>query len=95
MNKLIQELAEQAKPLDENEQKVRGLNSEYHDQWMEKFAELIVAHIVGKIEQEAEIAWAHEQGHTYATLLAFSLEVLEDFDMELPEEDFDQEGDEE
>lgn len=42
MNDRIRELAEQTKPLNENGQKVRGLNSEYHDQWMEKFAELIV-----------------------------------------------------
>ena len=42
MNPRIQELVSQAKPLDENGQKVRGLNSEFHDQWMEKFAELIV-----------------------------------------------------
>lgn len=51
MNERIKELAEQSIPFDENGQKVRGLNSEYHDQWMEKFAELIVkecAHVVFK-----------------------------------------------
>lgn len=42
MNERIRQLAEQAKPLGENGQRVRGLNSDYHDQWMEKFAELIV-----------------------------------------------------
>lgn len=42
MNKRVDELVEQAKPLDENGQKVRGLNSDYHDQWMKKFAELII-----------------------------------------------------
>ena len=42
MNKRIKQLAEQSKPLDENGQKIRGLNSEYHDLWMAKFAELIV-----------------------------------------------------
>ena len=42
MNERIKELAGQSKPTDENGQKVRGLNSEYHNQWMEKFAELIV-----------------------------------------------------
>lgn len=46
MNQRIQELAKLATPLDENGQKVRGLNSEYHDKWMEKFAELIVRECV-------------------------------------------------
>jgi hypothetical protein len=58
----------------------------------QRFGELIVEHIVRKIEQEAEIAWAHEQGYTHAALLALSLEILEDFDMEL---DLDEEMDEE
>jgi len=42
MNKRIQELAEQARPTYSNGKKVLGLNSEFHELWMEKFAELIV-----------------------------------------------------
>lgn len=52
MNERIKLLAEQAKPLDKNGQKVRGLNSEYHDQWMEKFAELIVKECLNNMNNE-------------------------------------------
>ena len=60
---------------------------------LEKFAELIVKHIVEKIEYEAELAWAQDQGWTNSTLLALSLEILEDFDMEM-DLDVDQEEEE-
>ena len=59
----------------------------------EKFAELIVKHIVEKIEYEAELAWAQDQGWTNSVLLALSLEILEDFDMEM-DLDVDQEDEE-
>ena len=62
MNERIRELAEQTKPLNENGQKVRGLNSEYHDQWMEKFAELIVRECVSMCESvdEADIRYRYD-----------------------------------
>lgn len=52
MNERIKELGDQAKPLDENGQKILGLNSEYHDQWMEKFAELIVRETVKEMSHQ-------------------------------------------
>ena len=52
----------------------------------EKFAEFIVKHIVEKIEYEAELAWAQDQGWTNSTLLALSLEILEDFGMEISDD---------
>lgn len=42
MNNRIKELAEQAKPVDENGVKICGLNSDYHDQWMENFAKSLI-----------------------------------------------------
>ena len=55
----------------------------------EQFAEQLVKHIVAKIEQEAETAWAHNDGHSYAALSALALKLLDEFDLEMPEEDFD------
>ncbi len=51
-----------------------------------KFAKLLVTHVVGKIENEIELA--HEQGETWtaATLEALCLDILNDFDMELEDE---------
>jgi hypothetical protein len=40
--KEFKRLAELTKPRDKDGNIVRGLDSEYHDQWMEKFAEIIV-----------------------------------------------------
>lgn len=54
MNQRIQELAKLSTPLDEKGQKVRGLNSEYHDKWMEKFAELIVQECANAIQKEKD-----------------------------------------
>ena len=90
MNKQIRELAEQAgyKPLP-------GFDfaNSMEEVFIKKFAELIVKHIVEKIEYEAELAWAQDQGWTNSTLLALSLEILEDFDMEM-DLDVDQEEEE-
>ena len=65
MNERIRELGDQAKPLDENGQKVRGLNSEYHDQWMEKFAELVIRECAKFLDEnsgydDANNAWHPE-----------------------------------
>ena len=81
MNERIQELAEQA-----HEYVASSNAKNLRKVFEKKFAELIVERIVRKIEQEAEIAWAHEQGETSAAMYALSLEILEDFDMELPED---------
>ena len=42
MNERIKKLAEDAKPRATCGNVIRGLNSEYHDAWMEKFAELLI-----------------------------------------------------
>ena len=47
MNERIRHLAEQSIPVDPDGNKVRGLNSDYHTQWMDKFAELIVKECAG------------------------------------------------
>ena len=101
MNKQIRELAESAfDPI--NALATEGIADRhtFEQAWFQlynqKFAEAIVAHIVGKIEQEAVSAWEQDQLFANASLLALSLEILEDFDMELPEHgEFDQEGNEE
>ena len=58
MNKRIQELAEQARPTYSNGKKVLGLNSEFHELWMEKFAELIV-------RECARVYWNIDDGETH------------------------------
>ena len=50
MNDRIRELAEQARPTYSNGKKVLGLNSEFHEVWMEKFAQLIVQECVDRID---------------------------------------------
>ena len=52
-----------------------------------KFAQLVVQHIVDKIESEAEIAQAQHQAWTQSVLLSLSLEILDEFDMEIPEDE--------
>ena len=63
-----------------------GINDNPDQEGLDLFAKLIITHIVEKIEQEAELAWTQEQSWTNATLNALSLEILEDFDMEISDE---------
>ena len=51
----------------------------------QKFGEAIVKHIVKKIDQEAEIAHAQHQAWTQSVLLSLSLDILDDFEMEIEE----------
>lgn len=53
---------------------------------LEKFSELIVKHILLKIENEIELAYNQEKMWTAATLEALALEILNDFDMEISDE---------
>lgn len=79
MNVRIRELSEQAKPLDENGQKVRGLNSEYHDLWMENFAVLIIAECAG-IARNADLE--DVEGGDSAVLRAAGDQIKEHFGVE-------------
>jgi hypothetical protein len=50
----------------------------------QKFGEAIVQHIAAKLNEEATLAFEQQQGHTWATLQALVIQILDDFDMELP-----------
>ena len=78
---LVQQLAQQAK--DSIPQGTLSVDA-WIETYNQEFAKLVIEHIIGKIEQESEIAWSHEQGYAHATLVALGLEILEDFDMEMP-----------
>jgi hypothetical protein len=51
---------------------------------MQKFAELIVTRILDKVEAEIELADNNEQHYAMSTLQALALDILDEFDMELP-----------
>ena len=55
MNDRIRELAEQARPTYSNGKKVLGLNSEFHEVWMEKFAELLIAKCLSATDNVQEM----------------------------------------
>ena len=82
MNERIRELAELALiPFnDEN-----GFEC-YHFS-KEKFAELIVKQILLKMESEIALAYEQDQSWTAATLEALALEILDDFDMEIKDDE--------
>ena len=82
MNERIRELAELALiPFnDENGFKC------YHFS-KEKFAELIVKQILLKMESEIALAYEQDQSWTAATLEALALEILDDFDMEIKDDE--------
>ena len=52
----------------------------------QQFGELIVRRIVERIEQEADLAYKQDQPYAGATLNALLLEILDDFDMEISDE---------
>ena len=54
---------------------------------IEKFAELIVKHILLKMESEIALAYEQDQSWTAATLEALALEILDDFDMEIKDDE--------
>jgi len=54
---------------------------------MQKFAELIVTRILDKVEAEIELADNNEQHYAMSTLQALALDILDEFDMELPGEE--------
>ena len=76
MNERMIELAKQVWP-DPNISHVNHL----------KFAELIVKHILLKMESEIALAYEQDQPWTAATLEALSLEILDDFDMEIKDDE--------
>ena len=55
----------------------------------QQFGELIVRKIVERIEKEIDTAWDQEQIYATSTLQALVLEILDDFDMEMPNDDSD------
>ena len=77
MSNLINELVEQA-----------GFAiTERNGAALKDFGERIVKHIISKMDAEIELAYEQEQEWTAATLQALSLEILEDFDMEIDLDD--------
>lgn len=53
----------------------------------QQFGESIVLRILERIEAEIEHAYEVEDIGTAATLQALAIEILDDFDMEIPEDD--------
>jgi hypothetical protein len=51
----------------------------------QKFGEAVVKHIIKRMEEEINLALEQQQGHTWATLQALVIQILDDFDIELPE----------
>jgi hypothetical protein len=47
----------------------------------QQFGEAIVRHILKRLEEQANLAFEQQQRHTWATLEALVIEVLDDFDM--------------
>ena len=61
-----------------------ALEADYN---LPQFAQLIVEHILAKMDDEIGLAHEQDQAWTAATLEALALEILDDFDMELPEDE--------
>lgn len=82
MNELLKQLVEQATnpDYDSDDGAMNELN-------VEKFAQAIVMKIMERLESEIALAYEQDQDYTAATLQALSLEILDDFDMELPVDD--------
>lgn len=58
----------------------------------QRFGELIVLRMIEMLDKEIELAYEVEDVATAATLQALSLSILAEFDMEVPEDDWDAEG---
>jgi hypothetical protein len=58
----------------------------------QQFGELIVRKIVERIEAETNLAWEQNEIYAGAALSSLSLQILEDFDMVIPDEDWDAEA---
>ena len=52
----------------------------------ERFAQAIVERILERIETEIDLAYEHSEPYASATLEAMAIEILDDFDMELPKD---------
>ena len=61
--------------------------SDYHERLQLKFAKLIIKHILLKMESEIALAYEQDQPWTAATLEALALEILDDFDMEIKDDE--------
>lgn len=55
----------------------------------QKFGELIVNRIIDKLESELNIAGDREEHYAFATLSSLILEIVDDFDLEPIDPDFD------
>ena len=56
------------------------------DEYDQRFCQLIVERILERVEKEIAVAYDQDEQWTAATLEALALEILDDFDMELPNE---------
>ena len=82
MNELLKQLAEQANLSDflAPNQKTRAKD-------LEKFAQAIVMHVMTRLESECAVADEHGEIYALATLQSLALQILDDFDMEVPMDD--------
>lgn len=55
-------------------------------QLQQRFGEEVVKRIVNRIENEIDIAFKQNEAYATATLQALVIEILDDFDMELDNE---------
>lgn len=56
---------------------------EGQERFIEKFALLIIEHVIGKIEAEADLAWVQNQLWTHSVLTALAVEIVDDLDIEI------------
>ena len=62
----------------------------WFQEYNQRFAEAIVFHIMERIDAEIGTAMDHDELYAAATLQAMALTILDEFDMEVPGDEFDQ-----
>lgn len=95
MNERIRELAESAfEPINAMAPEGIADRHTFEQAWFQlynqQFAEAIVFHIMERIDAEIGTAMDHDELYAAATLQALALTILDEFDMEVPGDEFDQ-----
>lgn len=57
----------------------------WFQEYNQRFAEAIIIDFMERLEREIELAYDQEEPYAAATLEALAIEMLDDFDIELPE----------
>lgn len=86
MNKQIKKLAADARGQMVVLTTVDDEQWKQHEEFVEKFAQLVVEHVLERLEHEIDHAYEVGDINTAATLQALALNILDDFDMEIGNE---------